>query len=73
MAYEYLVEVARLKKLLDAREVMDGLVKAGFKPVAVRVDNERGQILIYFNRELGGEEKKELDAFIATYIKRLSA
>jgi uncharacterized membrane protein len=63
VSYEYLYErVERLRERpFRAEEVMRRLNEAGVYPIAVRVDNDRGQVVAYFAAELGRKEKAALD------------
>jgi hypothetical protein len=69
MAYEYLYpKPDKLReKPFKADELMEKVVEAGFKPTALRVDNDRGSVIVYFAGELDKKEKKALDELM-TYI-----
>jgi len=71
LAYEYIYP--RPDKLKDkpfkADELMKMVVDAGFNPIALRVDNDRGSVVVYFTGELGKKEKKALDELITDIFK----
>ena len=71
MAYEYLYpHVEKLKdKPFRADEVIKVVEKAGFNPIAVRVDNTLGSVFVYFERELNAKEKEKLDEAIEKMFK----
>jgi len=71
MAYEYLYpKPDKLKdKPFKADELMKMVVDAGFKPTALRVDNDRGSVVVYFTGELGKKEKKALDELMTDIFK----
>ena len=71
MSYEYLYSRPdKLKeKPLEAGELMEMVVKAGFKPITLSVDNGKGSVIICFMGELGGKEKKALDELMTDIFK----
>ncbi|MEM4975710.1 MAG: hypothetical protein QXT64_00120 [Desulfurococcaceae archaeon] len=64
--YEYIFDMVELlkDKPLDAARILEAVAKPGFKPLAVKVDNERGQVVFYFSNPLGREEKSDLDLLV---------
>ena len=44
--------------------------KLGVEPLSVSVDNSSGRIRVYFERELGEDEKKKLYVIVNDYYKR---
>ena len=67
MSYEYIYP--KPDKLRDkpfrADELMKIIAESGFNPIALRVDNDRGSVVIYFAGELGEKEKKTLGELMA--------
>ena len=65
-AYEYLFDSPELlkDKPLDAAYILETANKSKLKPLVVRVDNDRGQVIFYFEKPLGREEKSELDLLV---------
>ena len=66
MSYEYLYpRVERLReKPLTSDHLMRRAIEAKLNPLAVRVDNNTGQVFFYFKAELDKEAKKTLDKLI---------
>ncbi|MEM2195221.1 MAG: hypothetical protein QW803_12235 [Candidatus Methanomethylicia archaeon] len=64
--YEYLFDSPELlkDKPLDAAYILEVVSKSKLKPIVVRVDNYRGQVIFYFEKTLGKEEKSELDLLV---------
>jgi hypothetical protein len=71
MSYEYLYpKPDKLKdKPFKADELMKMVVEAGFNPIALRVDNDRGSVIVYFTGELDKKMKKSLDELMADIFK----
>jgi hypothetical protein len=71
MSYEYLYpKPDKLKdKPFKADELMNMIVDAGFSPIALRVDNDKGSVIVYFTGELGKKEKKTLGELMADIFK----
>ena len=71
MSYEYLYpKPDRLKdKPFRADELMNMIVDAGFSPIALRVDNDRGSVIVYFTGELDKKAKKALDELMMDIFK----
>jgi hypothetical protein len=71
VSYEYLYpRPDKLRgKPFKADELMKMVVEAGFNPIALRVDNDRGSVVIYFTSELGKKEKKALDELMVDIFK----
>jgi hypothetical protein len=71
VSYEYLYpKPERLRdKPFRADELMEKVVEAGFKPTTLRVDNDRGSVVIYFTGELDKKAKKALDELISDIFK----
>ncbi|MEM4531662.1 MAG: hypothetical protein QXY39_07330 [Thermofilaceae archaeon] len=64
--YEYLFESPELlrDRPLDAARILEAVSKSKLKPLAVRVDNDRGQVIFYFEKPLEKDEKSELDLIV---------
>jgi hypothetical protein len=71
MSYEYLYSRPdRLKeKPFDAGELMGMVMKAGFNPITLSVDNGKGSVVVCFTGELGDKEKKALDGIMTDIFK----
>jgi len=71
LAYEYLYPKPEKlsEKPFRADELMKIVVDAGFNPTALRVDNDRGSVVIYFAGELDKKGKKALDELISDIFK----
>jgi hypothetical protein len=71
VSYEYLYP--KTDKLRDkpfkADELMKIVVDAGFNPIALRVDNDKGIVIVYFTGELDKKGKKALDELMADIFK----
>ena len=72
MSYEYLYpKVERLReKPFKADEIMRTVEEAGFKPIQLKVDNVLGQVVAYFEGELGKKKKKALDELFSNLFKK---
>ena len=70
-AIEFLYEkVENLKdKPFKADEILKMVEGSGLKPTVVRVDNERGTIIVYFERELQKRERENLDDLFKKFFK----
>lgn len=70
-AYEYIFpHTTKLKsKPLDAVYIMKLLNDKGFTPVSVRVDNDSGQVFIYFEKALDSKSKTRLDEVVNEVFK----
>jgi hypothetical protein len=70
-AIEFLYEkVEKLKdKPFKADEILKMVEGSGLKPTVVRVDNARGSIIVYFERELQKGERENLDDLFKKFFK----
>jgi len=57
-------------KPLDAREVMDFLVKEGFRPIAVTADNNLGGVIVHFAARISDEEAKRLMELVTDFYRK---
>jgi len=71
LAYEYIYpKPDKLKdKPFKSDELMKMVVEAGFNPIALRVDNDKGSVIVYFTVELDEKGKKALDELITDIFK----
>jgi hypothetical protein len=70
-AIEFLYEnTEKLKdKPFKADEILKMVERLGLKPTVVRVDNARGNIIVYFERELQKNERENLDGLFKKFFK----
>ncbi|MEM3484794.1 MAG: hypothetical protein QXI12_04160 [Candidatus Methanomethyliaceae archaeon] len=71
--YEYLVSDASIlrEKPLNAESIMRKANEAKIYPIAVRVDNLMGQVILYFKEPLKDKEKRSLDEFMRALLKSI--
>ena len=71
MSYEYLYPyVEKLKdKPFRADYFMEKITSTGLNPTAVRVDNDRGSVIVYFPDKLGSKDEEKLNKVVEEIFK----
>jgi hypothetical protein len=63
-------EELQKKPVTSAAELHRFLEEHGFKPTAVVVDNASARVRVFFERELGEDEKKHLYESVMEFYRR---